>query len=155
MLRTAPERTLSIRRETARLCMNLGWSTLHEVPLRNGRRADIFALLPSGEFVCIEIKSGARDFLTDGKWPHYRDFCDAFYFAIDAEFPQALLPEDTGLIVAGDGGADIVREPPAHGLASARRRTLLHQFARLAADRLFAHEDPAGAALRRAAASAE
>ena len=60
------ERTLLIRRAAARLCLRLGWSPLHEVRLANGRRADILALQPNGGFVCIEVKSGLRDYLTDG-----------------------------------------------------------------------------------------
>ena len=64
-----PERTLLVRRAAARLCLQLGWSPVHEVPLPNGRRADILALRPDGGFACIEVKSGARDFLTDAKWP--------------------------------------------------------------------------------------
>ena len=95
-----PERSLAIRRAAGRLCGRLGWAPVHEVPLPNGRRADILALCGDGVFVCIEVKSGARDFLTDGKWPEYRAFCDALYFAVDADFPLALLPEEVGLIVA-------------------------------------------------------
>ncbi len=52
-----PERSLAIRRAAARLCGRLGWAPLHEVPLPNGRRADILALRPDGGFVCIEVKS--------------------------------------------------------------------------------------------------
>ena len=86
-----PERALAIRRAAARLCGRLGWAPLHEVALPNGRRADILALCPDGSFVCIEVKSGPRDFLTDLKWPDYRAFSDALYFAVDVDFPQALL----------------------------------------------------------------
>src|SRR5271165_6864166 len=87
-----PERALLIRRAAARLCLALGWAPLHEVTLPNWRRADILALRPDGGFVCIEVKSGPRDFLTDTKWPEYRDFCDALYFAVDPDFPDDLLP---------------------------------------------------------------
>jgi hypothetical protein len=125
------------------------------VGLPNGRRADLLALRPDGGFACIEVKSGPRDFLTDGKWPEYRDFSDALYFAVDADFPQALLPADAGLIVAWERQADILREAPAHPLASARRRALLHRFASLAAMRLSALEDPEGAVLLRAALRVE
>src|SRR5579872_5362776 len=96
---TFPERALAIRRAAARLCLRLGWAPLHEVALPNGRRADILALRPDGGFTCIEVKSGPRDFLVDQKWPEYRDFADALFFAVDIDFPQALLPPDTGLIV--------------------------------------------------------
>jgi len=150
-----PERSLAVRRAAARLCGRLGWAPVHEMPLPNGRRADIFALRPDGGFVCIEVKSGLRDFLTDGKWPEYRDFSDALYFAVDDDFPLDLLPDEVGLIVASEGAAEIVREAPAHPLASARRRSLLQRFAWLAALRLAAMEDPAGVADLRAALRAE
>lgn len=150
-----PERSFAVRRATARLCGRLGWAPVHEVPLPNGRRADILALRPDGGFACIEVKSGPRDFLTDGKWPDYRHFSDALYFAVDDAFPLDLLPSDVGLIVASGGVADIVREAPAHPLAPSRRRGLLQRFAWVAASRLAAMEDPAGAADLRAALRAD
>ena len=140
---SAPDRTEAVRRATARLCLQLGWAPVHEMTLPNGRRADIMALRPDGGLVCIEVKSGPRDFLTDAKWPEYRDFCDALFFAVDADFPEALLPTDTGLIVAAAGIADLLREAPAHPLSPARRRALLHRFAALAAMRLATLQDPA------------
>lgn len=150
-----PERSLAVRRAAARLCGRLGWAPVHEVPLPNGRRADILALRPDGGFACIEVKSGPRDFLTDTKWPDYRDFSDALYFAVDEDFPQELLPAETGLIVAGGGTAEVIREAPERPLPAARRRGLLRQFAWLAALRLAALEDPAGAADLRTALRAE
>jgi len=150
-----PERSLAIRRATARLCGRLGWAPLHEVPLPNGRRADILALRPDGCFVCIEVKSGLRDFLTDLKWPDYRDFSDALFFAVDPDFPQELLPAETGLIVAAGLEADLLRDAPTHPLPSARRRALLQRFALLAAGRLAALEDPGGLADLRAALRVE
>ena len=150
-----PERAALIRRATARLCMRLGWMPLHEVHLPNGRRADILALRPDGDFMCIEIKSGPRDFLTDQKWPEYRDFSDALFFAVDADFPHALLPEETGLIVSAGLEADLLRDAPSHRLASARRRALTQRFATLAAGRLAMLEDPAGTSDLRAALRVE
>lgn len=152
---TFPERALAIRRATARLCGRLGWAPLHEVPLPNGRRADILALRPDGCFICIEVKSGMRDFLTDLKWPDYRDFSDALYFAVDPDFPQELLPAETGLIVAAGLEADLLRDAPTHPLPGARRRALLQRFAMLAAGRLAALDDPAGTADLRAALRVE
>ncbi len=137
-----PERSLLVRRAAARLCVQMGWSPVHEVPLPNHRRADILALRGDGGFVCIEVKSGVRDFQTDSKWPEYREFSDVLYFAVDGDFPLGLLPEDTGLIVAFGPEAEIVREAPPHPLAPARRRALLHRFATLAAQRLAWLEDP-------------
>lgn len=152
---TLPERSLAIRRATALLCLRLGWSPVHEVPLPNARRADILALRGDGGFACIEVKSGLRDFQTDSKWPDYRDYADALYFAVDAEFPLTLIPEDTGLIVACGREAELVREAPSHRLAPARRRALLHRFATLAAQRLATIQDPDGTASLRAALMAE
>jgi hypothetical protein len=152
---TFPERSLSIRRSAARLCGQLAWAALHEVPLPNGRRADLLALCPDGCFICIEVKSGVRDFLADAKWSAYREFCDALYFAVDADFPQSLIPTDVGLIVADHGGAEMLRPAPTHPLAPARRRALLHRFAMLAAGRLAASEDPAGTMALRSALRVE
>lgn len=151
---TPPERTSRIRLETARLCLALGWTPLHEMTLPDGRRADIMALLPDGRFVCIEIKSGPADFLADRKWQEYRDHSDALYFAVDAAFPLALLPDGPGVIVAS-GGAEILRQAEHHPLAPARRRALLLRFAQLAGTRLAARDDPAGFASLAAAARAE
>jgi hypothetical protein len=139
---SVPERTLMVRREAARLCRQLGWAPLHEVILPNGRRADILALRPDGCFVCVEVKSGAVDFLTDTKWPEYREFSDALYFAVDADFPLGLLPLDVGLIVTADREAALLRDAPTHSLAPARRRSLMHRFATLAACRLENLRDP-------------
>lgn len=150
-----PERAAMVRRAAVRLCLLLGWVPLHEVPLPNGRRADILALRPDGGFVCIEVKSGLRDFLTDSKWPEYRAFADALYFAVDHDFPTDLLPREVGLIVAVGFEADLLREAEPHPLASARRLSLLRQFASLAAGRLVALEDPAGVAAVRSALRAE
>jgi hypothetical protein len=150
-----PERASAIRRATARLCLRLGWAPLHEVSLPNGRRADIVALRPDGCFACIEVKSGPRDFLTDFKWEDYREFADELFFAVDADFPQAILPAETGLIVAAGLEAEVLREAPAHPLPTARRRALLQRFALLAAGRLAMLEDPAGVADARAALRVE
>lgn len=150
-----PARATLVRRAAALLCLRLGWSPVHELPLPNGRRADILALRPDGGFACVEVKSGLRDFQTDAKWPEYRDYSDALYFAVDADFPADVLPQECGLIIAHGIEADIVREAPAHPLAPARRRALLHRFATIAAGRLAACEDPEGLATLRVALRAE
>ena len=60
-----------------------------EVPLSNGRRADVLAVGPKGEIWIVEIKSSLIDFQVDRKWPEYREFSDRFFFAkppeLDAE----------------------------------------------------------------------
>jgi len=138
-----------------RLCRWQNWMPLHEVILPDGHRADVLALRPDGGFVCIEVKSGVRDFMTDGKWPAYRGYCDAFFFAVEPDFPRALLPDDVGVVVAEAGMAEILRKAPSHPLAPARRRALLHLFAWTAAARLSDVLDPEGARERRSALRVE
>lgn len=147
----APARTLSVTRAAARFCALRGWAPVEQVPLPDGRRADIVALMPSGDFAIIEVKSCARDFLCDAKWQAYRAWCDRLYFAVDLDFPQSLLPDDAGLVVAEDREAALLREAPEHRLPAARRRALVQRVAMLAAGRLAALADPAGALEMRAA----
>ena len=150
-----PARTLAVTRAAMRFCALRGWAPVEQVPLPDGRRADILALQPTGDFVILEVKSCARDYLSDAKWPDYRAWCDRLYFAVDLDFPQDLLPEDAGLVVAEDSEAALLREAPEHRLAPARRRSLLHRYAMLAGGRLAALSDPAGAAEMRAALRVE
>lgn len=145
-----PERATLVRRAAALLCLQFGWAPLHEVALPNGRRADILALRADGLITCIEVKSGPRDFLVDAKWPEYRAFSDALFFAVDTEFPLDLLPDTTGLIVSDGLEAALVRDAPLHPMAPARRRALVQRFAALAAIRLATLQDPAGTAMLRA-----
>lgn len=142
---SSAERTLTVCRAAARFCMQQGWAPLTEVPLPNGRRADILALLPTGDFAIFEVKSCARDFLSDGKWPEYRHYSNRFYFAVDTDFPQDLLPAEVGLLVACRTEVALIRDTPIHVLAPARRKALLQRFALLAASRLGAIQDPQGA----------
>ena len=125
----------------------LGSLPAHEQDVPHGRRADLLALGPDDGFVIVEVKSYERDFLSDAKWPEYRAFCDRLYFAVDPAFPHAMLPQETGLLVADAYGGAVLREAPAHPLAPARRRALLLRFARLAARRLEGVLDPAGAGI--------
>ncbi len=109
------------------------------------------ALTPEGHLYAIEVKSGPRDFLSDNKWHEYRDWCDRLYFAVDIDFPQELIPEEIGLIVSDGFDAVMVRDTEQKALAGARRKSLMHRYAVLAAGRLAAACDPVGAQEMRAA----
>lgn len=130
-----PETTLAVTRGAARLLVSLGYAPLAEVGLPNGRRADLMALGPRGEIVIVEVKSSAEDYLVDRKWGEYLAYCDRYFFAVGPEFPQGLLPEEPGLIVADGFGGAVVREAPYDPLAPARRKALTLAFGRLAAMR--------------------
>lgn len=116
---------------------DLGWASLREVTLANNRRADILAMSKRGELAIVEVKSCLGDFASDAKWPNYRDYCDQFYFAVNADFPQDRIPNTTGLIVADAFNGAILRESEAIKLAAARRKSVTQTFARLAASRLY------------------
>ncbi|MCA3719250.1 MAG: DNA repair putative endonuclease MmcB [Brevundimonas sp.] len=130
-----PETTASVTRGAARLLADMGYAPLLEVGLPNGRRADVMALGRKGDIVICEVKSGPEDYRVDRKWPEYAPFCDAFFFAVAAEFPQTLLPDHPGLIVADGFGGVVIRDAPSTPLAPARRKALTLAFARLAAQR--------------------
>ena len=119
-----------------------GLSVVTELPLANGRRADVVALSPSGDVVIVEIKSCLLDYQTDGKWGDYLDFCDRLYFAVRADFPREVIPARAGLILADRYGAELVRGPREERLSAARRKAMLLCFARAAALRLQLHLDP-------------
>jgi len=128
-----PQTTQVVTRGAARLLIGLGYAPVAEVSLPNGRRADLMGLGRRGEIVIVEVKSSLEDFRTDQKWGDYLPFCDHFYFAVAPEFPQHILPQGPGLIVAdGFDGAVLTPATPAP-LAPARRKALTLAFARLAA----------------------
>lgn len=136
---------LSIARGTRRLLASLGLSSLSEVSLPSGRRADLVALSEKGEIWIVEIKSSIEDFRSDHKWHEYADFCDRFFFAVDAAFPADLIPSTAGLIIADRFGGEIIRDNDAVKLPAARRKALTLRFARIAGARLQALADPEAA----------
>ncbi|MDM7931982.1 MmcB family DNA repair protein [Tabrizicola sp.] len=107
-----------------------------------GLRVDVMALGPKGEVWVVECKSGRADYRADRKWQGYLDWCDRFFWAVDADFPVGLLPEGTGLILADAYDAEVVRMAPEAALSAARRKVVLRSFARAAAGRLQALRDP-------------
>jgi len=131
-----------IQRGAGRILRASGFACLPEFTLASGRRADIMALNGDGEIWIVEIKSSPQDFLSDGKWWEYWDYCDRLYFAIPQTMDDVLIPADTGLIIADQFGADILRHPVAQPLHASRRKALTLAFARAAALRLHGLYDP-------------
>jgi hypothetical protein len=136
------ETALFVARGTRRLLRRLKFSSVTELPLLSGRRADIVALAEDGAIHIIEIKSSVADFRADMKWPDYRAHCDRLFFAIPETVPVEIMPQDAGLIIADAYGAEILREAPEHKLAPGARRAMLIRFAHAAAHRLHGLSDP-------------
>jgi hypothetical protein len=134
--------TREVCRGVCRLMRALGFASLNELCLPNGRCADVVGLSPSGDIWIIEVKSSVEDFRVDSKWPEYRDFSDALFFAVSPSFPVEILPSDTGLILADRFGGEIVRPAPETRLAGARRKAMTLRFGRAAALTLQALSDP-------------
>jgi hypothetical protein len=131
-----PDTTALLARGVTRLLADHGLACVLEVPLANGRRADVMGLTANGEIWIVETKSCLQDFACDGKWPDYIDYCDRFFFGVTEEFPRDLIPDEVGLIVADGFGGAILRDCPPRPLVGARRKAVTLLFARLAAQRL-------------------
>ena len=140
-----------VARGVSRLLIQEGYSPILEFTLANGRRLDVAALGPDGTLLGVEIKVAIPDLKSDQKWPDYLDFCELFYFAIPPDFPEELVPENTGLIVADRFGGAILRPSPVAQLHASRRKAVTLRFAKVAAERLARAidlaADPRGAAI--------
>ena len=131
---------LLVRKGVQILLHDMGHSVLAELPLSNGRRADLISLSPKGEIWIVEIKSSIEDFRVDKKWPDYRMHCDRLFFASHSNVPQEIFPEDCGFFLSDGYGAHMVREAPEHRLAPASRKAVMLSYARVAARRLMKAE---------------
>lgn len=131
-----------IARGVCRHLLQLGFATVEELVPHRGLRVDVMALNEKGEIWIVECKSSRADFVNDRKWSGYLDWCDRFFWAVDADFPTDLLPDETGIILADAYDGEIVRMAPAIDLTSGRRRNLMKRFARHSALRLQALRDP-------------
>ncbi len=139
------EPAVMIARGVRRLLRARGFSSLTELSLIDGRRADIVAVNGEGEVLIVEVKSSPADVRADRKWRDYVAACDRLYFAISESTPAAIMPAEAGLIMADPYGAEVLREAEFRRMASATRRALLIRFALAAADRLHRLADPHGA----------
>jgi hypothetical protein len=137
-----------------RFLVELGYAPLTEVSLTNGRRADIVALDRAGRTIIVEVKSSLADFRSDNKWQEYLSYCEEFFFAVDADFPRAVLdeagslPHVTGVILADAYGADIIRPAASRVVNAAKRKTLTLKMARIGAMRLSDEGSPQAAPSR-------
>ena len=146
-LANAPPIAGEVARGVTRLLCRRDLFSICEVPLPNGRRADMMAIDPKGAMTIVEIKVAKADLVGDCKWTEYLDYCDHFYWAVPPFLAAILeheryLPGAAGLIVADRYDAAIVREAVHRPLAPARRKAELLHFARRAARRLSAQIDP-------------
>lgn len=147
-----PRRSAAVCRGICRLFARNGIWALAEMPLRNGRRADLMGIDGKGRIVIVEVKTARSDLMGDGKWPDYLDFCDRFYWGLPPELDRACLegadfrPDMCGVIVADEYDAEIVRPAPTnplgHPLAAARRRVEVERLARTALRRQLVAVDP-------------
>src|SRR6516164_7317413 len=138
------ETALAIARGTSRLLRSLGFSTLSELPLPSGRRADLVALNERGDIWIIEIKSSLEDLRADHKWEDYRAHCDRLFFAFTQDLPCEIFPKETGLIVADAYGAHLLCEAPEHRLPAPTRKLMTVRFALVAGQRMNRLLDPQG-----------
>ena len=137
-----PAVTAAVTRGVCRWMDDLGFSSLMEFKLGNGRRADVVGLNAAGVLLMVEVKSTPEDFKGDAKWLEYVPYCDAFSFAVPPHFPWQILPTTCGVIIADNYSAAVVRTAPHHPLAAARRKALTLRFALAAGQRLAAITDP-------------
>ncbi|AOL24984.1 hypothetical protein Ga0102493_11857 [Erythrobacter litoralis] len=127
-----------VARGIARLFARNGIWCLPEMPLRNGRRADLMGVDAKGLVVIVEIKISRGDLLGDGKWPDYLDYCDRFFWGVPPGLDRSPLegeayrPDCCGIIVADGYDAEILRHAPLHSLAAARRKVEIERLARVA-----------------------
>jgi len=144
----APLIAADVARGVSRLFWRQELVGICEVPLGNGRRADIMAIDAKGCITIVEIKCSRADLRGDGKWREYLDYCDRFIWAVPAGFSLEPFEEDhfrpdiAGLIVADRYDAEMLREPKLRPLNAARRKVETLRFARRAATRLLGSLDP-------------
>lgn len=131
-----------LARGVCRHLLSHNFVSVVELVPASGLRVDVMAVGPKGEIWVVECKSSRADYMSDHKWQGYLEFCDRFFWAVDADFPTELLPDESGLIIADGYDAEILRIGPQAKLAPARRKAMMQKFARHAALRLQALRDP-------------
>lgn len=144
----APLIAADVARGVSRLLFRHDCYALCEVPLANGRRADLFAIDARGGITIVEIKVSKADLRGDTKWPDYLEYCDRFFWAVPQGFDPSpfeepgFSPDIAGLIVADRYDAAIAREAAHRPMPPARRRAETLRFARRGALRMLGTLDP-------------
>jgi hypothetical protein len=143
----SPPIAAEVARGVTRLLCRQDLFAVCEMPLPNGRRADLMAIDSKGGLTIVEIKVARADLLGDGKWFDYLEYCDRFFWAVPPHLAAILdeeryLPGEAGLIVADRYDAAVIRDAAHRPMAPARRKAELLRFARRAARRLSAQIDP-------------
>lgn len=139
---------LAVARGISRLFARNDIWCLPEMPLRNGRRADLMGIDAKGQVIIVEIKVARADLLGDGKWTDYLDHCDRFFWGLASHLDRACMeseafrPDQCGLIVADGYDAEILRPAPLMPLAPARRKVEVERLARAALRRQAVAMDP-------------
>ena len=131
-----------LARGVGRCLRSFDFVSVEELVPTAGLRVDVMALGPKGEIWVVECKSSRADFQADHKWQGYLEWCDRFFWAVDQDFPNDLLPDGTGIMIADAYDAEIVRMGPETKLPPARRKVMIQKFARHAAIRAQAARDP-------------
>jgi hypothetical protein len=137
-----------VRRGVSRWLWRCGVAPLPEVPLGNGRRADVLGVDGKGRITIVEIKVSLGDLRGDRKWPDYLDFCDRFFWAVPSGLPRddldtgAFQPDRTGVLVADRFDAALLRDAALVPMNAGRRKAETLALARRASERLLALTDP-------------
>src|SRR4051812_10209188 len=144
----APLAAQDVARGVTRLFFNQDVFALCEVPLPNGRRADMMGIDSDGLITIVEIKVSRADLMGDAKWLDYLGYCDRFFWAVPGGFDLSPFetapfhPELCGLLVADRYEAAVIRDAPLRKLPPARRKAETLRFPRRAARRLIGDLDP-------------
>ena len=132
----------AVQRGLCRLLREHGFAVLTEFTLATGRRADVVAVKPDGRSGSSKSSHRPKIFTWTRNGRNTATYCDQLFFAAPPTLDHAILPEDAGLIVADQYGAEILRQAPSHPLVAARRKAVTLSFARTAAQRLHGLWDP-------------
>jgi hypothetical protein len=121
-----------------------GFSSLTELPLSGGRRADIAAINAEGEVWIVEIQVMRGGFSRRPKVARLGPLLrPALFRHLGANAGRSDTQGGGSHRGADPYGAEIVREAELNRMAPASRRALLLRFALAAADRLHRLADPA------------